>query len=243
MSALPKQWPRGHSADGASLRTQAARDLFDQKRRSFVFGRVQPERFGSDYVEIVPRDHAGEGTVQDAVRKRGVEPLRELPHWNLNPARLPVPPLSLFGAWLLTRPGGLSQEPRCFGGISLSPPTPTCDTRGVNPPCRCRPRSCSSLPASARSIPSRRLDRVVDVVVERGVITRVGPARPRSCSARRSARVIDGAGRWLLPGLRRPARAPPRARRRSTRRTSPPASRAAAAGGFTHVCAMPNTAR
>ena len=30
----------------------------------------------------------------DAVRKEGVEPSRELPHRNLNPARLPIPPLS-----------------------------------------------------------------------------------------------------------------------------------------------------
>src|SRR5687767_14042518 len=29
------------------------------------------------------------------VRKRGLEPPRVLPHWNLNPARLPIPPLSL----------------------------------------------------------------------------------------------------------------------------------------------------
>src|SRR6476659_8591420 len=28
------------------------------------------------------------------VRKRGLEPPRVLPHWNLNPARLPIPPLS-----------------------------------------------------------------------------------------------------------------------------------------------------
>jgi hypothetical protein len=31
------------------------------------------------------------------VRKRGVEPLRYFYHWNLNPARLPVPPLSQRG--------------------------------------------------------------------------------------------------------------------------------------------------
>jgi Phage integrase family len=32
---------------------------------------------------------------KSAVRKGGLEPPRELPHWNLNPARLPIPPLSL----------------------------------------------------------------------------------------------------------------------------------------------------
>ncbi len=52
-----------------------------------------------------------------AVRKEGIEPSRELPHRNLNPARLPVPPLSLAGPGsgvttpLETRPRG-STAPR-----------------------------------------------------------------------------------------------------------------------------------
>jgi hypothetical protein len=32
------------------------------------------------------------------VRRTGVEPVQELPHWNLNPARLPIPPPSRSGA-------------------------------------------------------------------------------------------------------------------------------------------------
>ena len=32
------------------------------------------------------------GPVPAMVRATGIEPARSLPHWNLNPARLPVPP-------------------------------------------------------------------------------------------------------------------------------------------------------
>lgn len=43
-----------------------------------------------------------------AVRRKGLEPLQELPHWNLNPARLPIPPPSL-GAMC-----GLHTRPDCI---------------------------------------------------------------------------------------------------------------------------------
>ena len=39
--------------------------------------------------------HVGEGALarreRSSVRRKGLEPLQELPHWNLNPARLPLP--------------------------------------------------------------------------------------------------------------------------------------------------------
>jgi integrase len=41
------------------------------------------------------RENSEKASTSEAVRKGGLEPPRELPHWNLNPARLPIPPLSL----------------------------------------------------------------------------------------------------------------------------------------------------
>jgi dihydroorotase len=89
--------------------------------------------------------------------------------------------------------------------------------------------------------PSRGLDHTADVVLEAGKITRVGPgagaeARPTD----RDTRVVDCTGRWVTPGfvdlhthLREPGQ--------EYKEDLASGGRAAAAGGFTTVCAMPNT--
>ena len=88
--------------------------------------------------------------------------------------------------------------------------------------------------------PARALDAVVDVVVEKGVITRVGPGAALGVAGAEGVRTIDGAGRWLLPAfidlhthLREPGE--------EYKEDIASGLRAAAAGGFAHVCAMPNT--
>jgi dihydroorotase len=89
--------------------------------------------------------------------------------------------------------------------------------------------------------PARSLDALVDVVVERGRVTRVG-AGAASDEMRRSerARVIDGRGRLLVPAfvdlhahMREPGH--------EYKEDIASGLAAAAAGGFAHVCAMPNT--
>jgi dihydroorotase len=88
--------------------------------------------------------------------------------------------------------------------------------------------------------PARGLDEVVDVVIERGVITRVGNGAAHGLEAAQDARRISGAGRWLLPAfvdlhahLREPGQ--------EYKEDILTGLAAAAAGGFGHVCAMPNT--
>jgi dihydroorotase len=94
----------------------------------------------------------------------------------------------------------------------------------------------------ARAVdPGAGLDAVVDLVIERGVLVRVGPgaATPDLVASER-ARVIDAAGHWVLPGfvdlhahLREPGQ--------EYKEDIASGLAAAAAGGFAHVCAMPNT--
>jgi dihydroorotase len=94
---------------------------------------------------------------------------------------------------------------------------------------------------SIRAIdPAWRLDDTVDVVVERGVITRVGRGAAAELVGSAGARVISGAGRWLLPAfvdlhthLREPGQ--------EYKEDILTGLSAAAAGGFAHVCAMANT--
>jgi dihydroorotase len=88
--------------------------------------------------------------------------------------------------------------------------------------------------------PARGLDDEVDVVIERGVITRVGRGAAGELARSPAARVIAGAGRWLLPAfvdlhahLREPGQ--------EYKEDILTGLAAAAAGGFAHVCAMPNT--
>jgi dihydroorotase len=88
--------------------------------------------------------------------------------------------------------------------------------------------------------PARGLDEEVDVVVERGVITRIGRGAAGELAKSPVARVIVGAGRWLLPAfvdlhahLREPGH--------EYKEDILTGLQAAAAGGFAHVCVMPNT--
>jgi dihydroorotase len=88
--------------------------------------------------------------------------------------------------------------------------------------------------------PARSLDATVDVTIERGIITRVGPGAAATVAGAQGARVIDGAGLWLLPAfvdmhahLREPGQ--------EYKEEIATGLNAAAAGGYAHVCVMPNT--
>jgi dihydroorotase len=88
--------------------------------------------------------------------------------------------------------------------------------------------------------PARGLDEAADVVIERGRITRVGPGAGVAASKSEHARVVDGAGRWVLPAfvdlhahLREPGY--------EYKEDVASGLAAAAAGGYAHVCVMPNT--
>ncbi len=88
--------------------------------------------------------------------------------------------------------------------------------------------------------PAAGLDAVVDVVLERGRITRLGPGVGHEAQLAEHARVIDGTGRWLLPAfvdLHSHFREPGQEYKEEIKT----GLLAAAAGGFAHVCAMPNT--
>lgn len=83
--------------------------------------------------------------------------------------------------------------------------------------------------------PASATDAVLDVLLEGGLVAEVGPKL-----APRGAQVIDAAGLVVCPGfidlhvhLREPGR--------EDKETIATGTRAAAAGGFTAVCAMPNT--
>src|SRR4051794_1851202 len=89
--------------------------------------------------------------------------------------------------------------------------------------------------------PARSLDAIADVVVERGRITRLAAgAATDEIRKAAGARVIDGAGLWLLPAfvdLHAHLREPGQEYKEDIRS----GLAAAAAGGFAHVCVMPNT--
>src|SRR4051812_8204804 len=87
--------------------------------------------------------------------------------------------------------------------------------------------------------PSRQLDEVADVVVEAGRIVRVGRDAGLSLQGE-GVRVIDASGCWLAPGFidlhvhfREPGQ--------EYKEDIASGLAAAAAGGFTAVCPMPNT--
>jgi dihydroorotase len=88
--------------------------------------------------------------------------------------------------------------------------------------------------------PSRGLDATVDVVIERGRIVRLGPDAAGEATGAERARVIDGRGKWVVPAfvdlhahLREPGQ--------EYKEDIASGLSAAAAGGYAHVCAMPNT--
>jgi len=93
--------------------------------------------------------------------------------------------------------------------------------------------------------PASELDREVDVVVEKGKITRVGPRAANGMSGLGArdddrVRVFDVAGGLLLPGLV-DMRAHLREPGQEYKEDLFTGLAAAAAGGFTDVCVMPNT--
>jgi dihydroorotase len=89
--------------------------------------------------------------------------------------------------------------------------------------------------------PSRSLDAIVDLVIERGSLTRIGAgAGTAEIQGAEGARVIDGRGHWVLPAfvdLHAHLREPGQEYKEDIRS----GLAAAAAGGFAHVCVMPNT--
>jgi dihydroorotase len=94
----------------------------------------------------------------------------------------------------------------------------------------------------ARAVdPACSLDAIVDLVIERGAITRLGAdAATDEILRAEGARVVDGRGLWVLPAfvdLHAHLREPGQEYKEDIRS----GLAAAAAGGFAHVCAMPNT--
>ena len=93
----------------------------------------------------------------------------------------------------------------------------------------------------ARAVdPQTGLDAAVDIVVERGRIIRLGPNAAGDAARSERARVVEGDGRWVLPAfvdlhahLREPGQ--------EYKEDIASGLSAAAAGGYAHVCAMPNT--
>jgi dihydroorotase len=88
--------------------------------------------------------------------------------------------------------------------------------------------------------PASGLDAVADVVLETGWITRVGPGAGDALVGWPSARVVEGAGRWLLPALVE-IHAHLREPGFEHKEDIGSGLLAAAAGGYARVCAMPNT--
>ncbi|MBX3181431.1 MAG: dihydroorotase [Polyangiaceae bacterium] len=88
--------------------------------------------------------------------------------------------------------------------------------------------------------PALGLDATCDVVVEDGVVQAVGAGAGDALVGSERARVIDGTGRWLVPAfvdlhahLREPGQ--------EYKEDIASGLAAAAAGGYAHVCVMPNT--
>jgi len=88
--------------------------------------------------------------------------------------------------------------------------------------------------------PSRGLDETADVVIEAGRIRDVGRDAGAAYQASDEVRIVDASGRWVCPGfidlhvhLREPGQ--------EYKEDIASGLNAAAAGGFTAVCPMPNT--
>jgi dihydroorotase len=88
--------------------------------------------------------------------------------------------------------------------------------------------------------PGSGLDQTADAVVERGVLTRIGPGAAKSLSGSSRARIIDGREQWLLPGFidLRAHLGEPGLEYKEDLQSG---LQAAAAGGFTRVCCTPDT--
>ncbi|HTN43844.1 MAG TPA: dihydroorotase [Nitrospiria bacterium] len=87
--------------------------------------------------------------------------------------------------------------------------------------------------------PAHRRDEVTDLLIENGKISRIGKAL-KSDGPKSETQTIDGTDKWVVPGLvdvhvhlREPGF--------EYKETIKSGTEAAAAGGFTSVCCMPNT--
>jgi dihydroorotase len=87
--------------------------------------------------------------------------------------------------------------------------------------------------------PAHRRDEVTDILIENGKIGRIGKSL-KSDGPKSETQIIDGTDRWVVPGfvdlhvhLREPGF--------EYKETIKTGTEAAAAGGFTSVCCMPNT--
>jgi dihydroorotase len=88
--------------------------------------------------------------------------------------------------------------------------------------------------------PTTARDEIADVVIEKGMISRVGAGAAHDLDAGERALVVDGRGKWLAPAfvdlhshLREPGQ--------EYKEDIHSGLNAAAAGGYAHVCAMANT--
>lgn len=88
--------------------------------------------------------------------------------------------------------------------------------------------------------PSQGLDETADVVIEAGRIRDLGRNASAACAAAEDVRIVDASGLWVCPGfvdlhvhLREPGQ--------EYKEDIASGLDAAAAGGFTAVCPMPNT--
>lgn len=88
--------------------------------------------------------------------------------------------------------------------------------------------------------PAIGLDEVTDVLIENGQLAGIGRGAGDRAAAAESARVIDATGKWALPAfvdmhahLREPGQ--------EYKEDVVSGLKAGAAGGYAHVCAMPNT--
>jgi len=88
--------------------------------------------------------------------------------------------------------------------------------------------------------PAASLDAEVDVVVEKGIVSRLGRDAARDLPAGDRVRVVERPGAWMLPGLV-DVHAHLREPGAEGKEDVASGLRAAAAGGFVDVCCMPNT--
>jgi len=87
--------------------------------------------------------------------------------------------------------------------------------------------------------PAHHRDEITDVLIENGKISRIGKSL-KADGPKSETQIIDGTGRWVVPGfidvhvhLREPGF--------EYKETIKTGTEAAAAGGFTSICCMPNT--
>src|ERR1700704_4802930 len=87
--------------------------------------------------------------------------------------------------------------------------------------------------------PARGFDAEADVLLKGGVVSKVAPGLADGLDSSSGVRIVDASGCWVVPGLidlhthlREPGQ--------EYKEDIATGTRAAAAGGYTAVCAMPN---